>query len=221
MTNSYIPAEDALALNWMQTFAAGLTAAPATYQLTATDAAAITGAVDDFAAAYAIAVNPALRTPVTIVVKDDTRRSADQICRQYAILIKQNAGISDGEKTAIGVRPINPTRDPIPVPTSSPLLNIVAATPGAQTLRYADTLTPDSASKPFGASSLQLFVAIGDLPATGPDEARFVGAITRNPVGVPFDAPDDGKIATYYARWATRTGDTGPWSLPVNMRIAA
>ena len=119
------------------------------------------------------------------------------------------------------MRPINPDRNPIEVPETSPLLNIIGCTPGAQTVRYADTNTPDSGAKPFGATSLQLFVAIADTAVDDPDLAAFHGAFTKNPIGVGFDAGDDGKMATYYARWASRKGDIGPWSLPVSMRVAA
>jgi hypothetical protein len=141
--------------------------------------------------------------------------------RQYASLIKPNAGISDQDKEAIGVPPINLNRNPINVPASSPLLNIVGATPGSHTLRYADTSTPDSGKKPFGAANLQLFVVVGTTPVIDPDAAQFYGAVTRNPVAVGFDAADNGKMATYFARWADRKGQVGPWSLPVTMAIAA
>ena len=221
MASDYIPAQDAEALAWMQTFSAGITASPATYNLVAADATAIAAAVSAFAGAQAIAVDPATRTKVTVNQKDAARANAEELCRQYAAGIKVNAGISDADKIAIGVRPINPTRTPIPAPTTSPLLNIVAATPGVQTLRYADSATPDSGKKPFGAIQLQLFVVTGTAAVTDPDSAAFLAAHTRNPVEVPFTSADDGKVATYFARWATRTGEVGPWSLPVSMRIAA
>jgi hypothetical protein len=56
------------------------------------------------------------------------RNSAEQICRQYALLIKFNAGISNPDRIAIGIRPVNPARSPINVPDSSPLFNILGAT---------------------------------------------------------------------------------------------
>jgi len=68
---------------------------------------------------------------------------------------------------------------------------------------------------------LQLFVAVGAEPSVDPAAAEFKGAFTKNPVAVGFVAGDDGKVATYFARWASRKGDVGPWSLPVSMRIAA
>jgi hypothetical protein len=217
----FIPSQDPQALLWMQTFANGIQANPALYMLTAPDAVAISAAVAGFAAALAITSVPATRTPVTVAAKDDARTAAEQICRQFAALIKFNAGISDPDKIAIGVRPVNPNRNPINVPETSPLLNVIAATPGAQTLRYADSMTPDSPAKPFGATELQLFVAVGTAPVIDPDAAKFYGKFTKNPIGVAFDPTDNGKQATYFARWADRKGQVGPWSLPVTMAIAA
>jgi hypothetical protein len=57
--------------------------------------------------------------------------------------------------------------------------------------------------------------------SNSPDTAGFYGAFTKNPVAVGFAGTDDGKMATYFARWASPRGDVGPWSLPVSMRIAA
>lgn len=221
MSSDFIPAKDGEALNFMQTFSAGITASVATYDLVAADATAIDAAVDAFAAAYAIATNPATRTSVSVNTKDEARAAAEEIVRQYAAVIKMNAGVSDSNKIAIGVRPVNDTRSPVPAPATSPLLNITMATPGVQVLRYADTLTPDSAAKPPGSTSLQLFRAVGTAAITDPAEAEFLAAVTRNPVEVNFDAADAGKVATFFGRWANGKGETGPWSLPVSMRVAA
>jgi hypothetical protein len=223
MANNFIPAQDPQALIWMQTFSAGISANPSLYLLSAPDAVSIASAVNGFDVALAASSDPATRTAVTVAEKDEARISAEQICRQYAILIKYNAGVSDPDKIAIGVRPVNPNREPINCPQTSPLLSVIAATPGVQTLRYADSTTPDSAKKPFGATELQLFRAIAppSTPITDPGAASFYGKFTRNPVGVEFDAADNGKQATYFARWASRRGQTGPWSAPISLAIAA
>lgn len=217
----FIPSQDARALIWMRAFAAGIAASPALYMLAASDAATVSAAVDAFGAALASAADPATRTTVTVAIKDEARTSATQVCRQFARLIKFNAGVSDPDKIAIGVRPVNNNREPVGCPQTSPLLHLIAATPGAQVLRYADSTTPASPAKPFGATELQLFVAVGAAPAVDPAAARFCGKFTRNPVSIPFDNASNGRLATYFARWSSRRGETGPWSLPVTMAIAA
>src|SRR4051794_7675091 len=101
MSDSYIPTPDGLALTWMQSFASGISGNVAAYQLSAADAANISGVVADFASAYAVAATNSTRTPVTIALKDEKRVIAEQLCRQYAIGIKFNIGISDADKIAI------------------------------------------------------------------------------------------------------------------------
>ena len=221
MANDYIPPQDAQALAFMQTFAAGIVASPSTYMISAPEAAAIQAAVDQFAAAYADAVDPAQRTPVVVSLKDETRNAAEQLVRQYATLIKYNAGIANPDKIAIGVRPVNPNRDPVECPQTSPVLNVVAATQGTHTIRFADSLTPENRGKPFGASEIQLYVAIDDEPVMDWNQARFIGKFTKNPMAVSFVPADNGRQATYFAKWASRRGETGPWSSPVTMAIAA
>jgi hypothetical protein len=218
---SYIPAKDADFRNWATVFASSLSANPALFMMTPAEAAGVQDAVDNFVAAYQIAITPETRTKQTIIDKDDARSICESLCRQYAILIKENAGITDGDKVNAGVRPVNPDREPIFCPTTPPLLNILGNLPGTQTLRFSDSTTPDSKAKPFGASELQLFLAIGTEEPAPISSAQFYGKFTRNPIEVDFTEADDKKTATYYARWASQRGEVGPWSLPVTMTIAA
>ena len=216
----YMPAEDAQFSLWAQAFANGISADAAKYMMTPAEAASVQDVVDSFVEALLVATTEATRTKGTVAAKDDARSICESLCRQYAMFIKENTGITDQDKIDIGVRPINPNREPIDCPTTPPLLNILGNLPGTQTIRYADTTTPDSRAKPFGASELQLFLAIADDEAPL-SAAQFYGKFTRNPIEVEFDETADKKVATYYARWASVRGDVGPWSLPVTMTIAA
>ena len=130
-------------------------------------------AVNAYALSYQAATNPATRTPLAITAKDQNRAAAEQIVRQFAGLIRANAGISDEAKEAIGVRPVNNSRSTINVPASSPLLGVIGATPGSHTLRYADSTAPDRMAKPFGAAAIQIFRAVGTEPTTLESAASF------------------------------------------------
>src|SRR5688572_885173 len=76
MSESYIPTSDGLALTWMQTFSDGISANVAGYMVSSADAANIASVVSDYAAAYALAVDPATRTPVNVIGKDNARNVA-------------------------------------------------------------------------------------------------------------------------------------------------
>jgi len=220
-SSDYIPREDAQFRTWATQFAAYISANASAFLLSSAQAASIQSVVDDFDAAYLVATAEATRTKPTIIAKDDARSIAESLCRQYAIIIKETPGISDEDKVAAGVRPVNPNRDPIQCPQTSPIVTIIGNTPSAQTLEYRDPTEPASKAKPFGASELQLFLAIAETENSPLADARFVGKFTRNPIAVEFDEGDNGKFATYYARWASVRGEVGPWSLPVSMAIAA
>ena len=221
MPSDFIPRQDALALAFMQNFATKLSDNPSTYFVSPAEAAAITNVVEQFAAAMADLSDPSQRNPVNTAIKDECRNAAEQLVRKYAALIKPNDGISNPDKIEAGVRPINPNRDPIPCPQTAPKINVVAATFGRHTLKYTDSIDDESGARPFGASELQLFVAIADEPVTDWNEARFYGKFTKNPCAVAFTPADTGKQATYFARWAGRRGDVSPWSQPVYLAIAA
>lgn len=219
--DDYIPRNDDAFRTYAANFASRLTANPALYMITPGQAATVQAVVDDYVAKYTIAAEPITRTKQTIIDKDDARSVAETMIRQYAIDVKNNEGITDGDKVNLGVRPINPDREPIDPPTTQPLLNVLGALEGMQTLRYADANTPDSAAKPYGVIGLQLFRGVGETEPIPKEQCQFLGSFTRNPVDVMFDDADDGKIATYYGRWATAKGEVGPWSVPVSFRIAA
>ena len=221
MRRDYIPAADIEALAWMQAFSWTLARAPSAYFVGPADVSHINRVVLEFEAAFQVASEVSTRTQVTVRAKDHSRADAEGLCRQYAGQIKLNAGISDAAKIAAGVRPVNRDRVPIRCPASVPLLGIVSAHSGQQTLRYRDSETPTSGAKPFGAWQLQLFVALGEKPITDVAEARAWGFYTRNPVVAKFEHAHDGRVATHFARWCGRRGDVGPWCAPVSMRVAA
>lgn len=221
MSTPFIPPKDKEMLAWMRGFRDTLLASPATYLLSQSDGQAVADAVNAFEAAMIALDQKVNRNPVNINLKNTTRNAALAICRQYASLIKPSAGISDAAKIAAGVPPINPNREPRPVPVTSPILNIIAATPGAHTLRFADSMDTEKRARPFGAANIQIFVAITDEPIQDESHAHFLGAYTKSPIAVAFTAEDDGKLASYIGRWASVSGDTGPFSVPVSMRISA
>jgi hypothetical protein len=153
--------------------------------------------------------------------REEDQAAMLDIVRDYAQQVRRNQGVSNANKAALGLTIVDTTKTPVPAPVTAPILSIVAATPGVQTLRFADANTPDRRAKPAGTIGLQLFVIIAaTAPAGGPDAARFKAFVTRQPFGVPFDNADKGLTAYYYARWQTRTGLVGPWSAVGAMVIA-
>jgi hypothetical protein len=212
---------DAARLAWMRHFVEALGLSPSTYLVGSGDVAAILAQVDGFDLALNIATAPSTRNSGSVADKNNARAAAMAMCRQYAKLIKFNAGISDQAKLDAGIRPPAVTSDPIECPLASPLLAVVAATNGAHTLGFQNSVDLSAKAKPFGAIALNLYRVIADEAQSDWNIAQHYGIFTRNPIAVAFDPEDNQKIATYFARWSSRRGGFSNWSSPVSMAIAA
>jgi hypothetical protein len=184
------------------------------------DAAAVTAVVSAYDAAYTLAVDPSTRTPSTVAAKDAAKSAALATVRPIAQFIRNNLGVSNEDKIALGLTVPSTTPTPIPTPTTVPLLSVIAATPGVHKISMRDDATPLSKAKPFGALQLQLFSVIGTVVAPTPAGALFVSVVTKSPFFVDLDPADAGKIATYFGRWVTRTGKVGPWSSGASLTVA-
>jgi len=219
-TAPYIPETDPAFRDWLLNFSTLISADPNKYGLEAADATVIAAQYTAFNDAYTAVQMPSTRTPSAVAQKDAQRASAVGTVRVYAQMIKANGGVNNQDKVDLGIHVNDPTPTPIPAPTSTPIISIVGATSGQHELRYADENTPASRRKPDGVIQMQLNMAVGASPATNPEDAEFVALHTRQPVRVQLDPGSVGQTATYFARWVTRTGKVGPWSLPVSMTIA-
>lgn len=212
MPGSYIPTRDADLVLWARNFSDLITAAPATYGLTAPIAVAIDALVDAYETALSAATDPSTRTPVTIAAKDSAKGAMVPQLRYYAQNVKANAAVSNANKEALGIRLNDPIPTPIPAPATKPVLQIVASGPLEMRLRFADELTPTSRAKPFGSIGCLVYRKIAVGVSSDPNTATFDGIFTRIPFTQTFDAADVGKTVTYWARWTNAKGEEGPWS---------
>ena len=213
MPASYLPLRLADYATWTLNFATLLTANPALYGLTAGDAAAVQGAYDDFAAAYAISSAPESRTSVTVAATQAARNALSAILRAYVRIILANAGVLDESKVALGltIRDTHPTA--IPAPATSPVLGLVGATPGQLTLTFRDTGSSlKSRARPAGVLMLELHMFLGTTAPATADATPYFADITRSPFAVNIPGADVGKDAFLYGRWKNAKGEVGPWS---------
>ena len=216
---SYIPTQDAPLKAWANNFATLIAASPGTFGLLTSDAVTISSFANNFSAAMDVIENPATKTKPSVANKDALKASMLGVLRPYAQNVRNNAGVTDENKLALGLNVPSTSRTPITVPQTQPLLSIIGATPGVHTIRYADVNTPDKRSKPFGAIQIGIFATVGAVAATNPEVALFQGGYTVQPLGITWSAGDVGKVATYWGRYIGRRGDFGPWSAPVSMVI--
>lgn len=220
----YIPNKDADFATWLLNLSTLLTAAPATYGLTAPDAVIVAGVNTTFQAAYTAAIDPSTRTPVTITAKDAARAAAEATVRPYCVNVALNAAVAPEDKTALGVSLPRENPTPTPPPVTNPEVTLVQATSLQHTLSIRDVTTPTTKAKPPGVTGAEIHIALGTIAAVDPATARLKQITTKTPTRVDFNAEDRGKICTYFVRWTTRSGpqgiaQVGPWSPPTPYHI--
>lgn len=223
---NYIPTSDAAFDAWSQNFAALITADPTLYGLNSSDASTIQTAVDDFHAAYLIAglsgtppktpLNPSQRTPVTIAAKDSAKSACLPVVRFYAINIRNNVGVSNDDKEALGLTIVKTTPTPIPAPVSVPILSFVANGTNSTQFSWRDSLTPTVKRRPFGAIGIQLFRSFTSPPPLTPAPTDFIGVYTKAPFTVVGDDDHAGDSARYWGRWVTQRQLVGDFSTPID-----
>ena len=220
MSAPYIPAKDSLFQAWALNFNTLILANPANYGLAAADATAIGVQYAAWYAAWQLAINPATRTKPSVAAKDATKAASMALFRLYAQQVRRNAGVSNALKANLGLTIADLTPTPIPAPATSPILEVVAATPLQHTIRYADQNTPALRAKPQGVLFLEIHAATSATVISNPDLLPIIKNATKQPVAIDWTSGDVGKTAYYAGRWITRRGLVGPWSNIVSFTVA-
>ncbi len=218
-TEPYIPDTDIGLKIFLENFSTVIAADPAKYFLTQADSDLITDVYLSYASALTAATMPGTRNATTVAAKDSQRASAEATVRPICQILKSNQAIDNEDKILLGLH-IDDTRSPIPAPNSAPILSLGASFSGQHEIRFVDENTPTRKAKPDGVSDMELWVYVGPSATADWQQAKYIGKYTKNPINHTFMPDQAGQVATYFGRWSTQRGLTGPWSLPVAMGIA-
>lgn len=213
MAASYIPTKDSLFEAWDLNFTTLLTANPALYGVAAADAVAQAALYATWHAAYLLTSNPATKTKPSVAAKNAARTAATKGIRPLAQQIAGNAGVTNGNKLALGLNLQSSTGPtPIPAPSSYPILALVGLTPGNITMKFTDSLDGVSRKKPAGVLSGLLWGKVSDVVITDPTLLDFLDPFNVQPFDLDSSGMVKGKTIYLAANWTTRTGLRGPWS---------
>lgn len=227
---SYIPSQQAKLVTWCTNFNTLILASPTTYGLLPADATTINSYVTAFLSAYAISskTSPGTRTPASIQNTNNTQAAMLGIVRPYAIQIRNNQGVSDANKLALGLTVPSSSRTPIPCPATPPAISITAAQPLVFTMTINDPTAPASKrKKAVGARAWVMYAVFGTAPATDMTGAVQIAAGTKTPFPITFVSGNVGKYATLWAAWQGRNVSQpgglmlSPFSTPVSMIVPA
>lgn len=219
--NRFLPTRDSELTDWLDNFQGKIAADPAKYGLTGPESAAVTAACAAWGVTYRAANQPSTRTSVAVAAKKAQKRATLALIRPIAGRIRADTGIADTLKLLLGLHVRDPLVTRVAPPASCPVLAIAGSGPALQTLRAKDAMAPTRRAKPTGVVALHVYRAVGNSPLSDPSSCPLLAVVTRSTFTSGFQAKDDGKVATYFARWTNAKGEMGPWSQPMPVSIAA
>lgn len=231
-TPPYIPKTNNGFDDWLTNFSALIVADPTRYGLLTADATAISAQQVTYNAAFQIAgttgisprvpINPATRTPVTVAAMNADKALALAVVRPYAIQIRNNQGVSNDDKIALGLTIVKTIPTPIPAPVSYPVIDNITTQAGQGTFRFRDSILTTTKQKPFGTINCQIYINMATPPANpaaDPSLSDYVDVVTKSPFILSFAGADAGKTARLWGRWQTRKGLVGPFGPPVDFTV--
>ena len=205
---------------FVRNFSATLSADPPAAGATREEAAELAALAAAYEAAFAKAADRNRRTSLDVAHKDAARDRAAAAFRKVAARIRADGRVPVPLKVALGLpAPTDGRRPRVPAPTTAPILHESSIGLDVHRLRYVDSVLCDTRRKPPGVAQIMLFAALAPQRVLDPAAAAFVGSFTRNPIHLRYEPCQGFLLASYFARWSTRTGLLGPWSAPVHLPL--
>jgi len=212
----------------LTTIADTIAADPPRYHITADHAQQLVARASAFDEALMRSSGSGTACPQATQHKNDARMAALAIFRPVMQQIRADTSIAISDKYDLGFQQARPRTQPVEAPISAPMLSLTLAGDGSHTLRAADERTPFRKRKPDGAAAIDLRILITSDGSTCADPNQVTTntivrtqRVTRtSKFIIEHDPAQAGRMATYFGRWSTRSGKTGPWSLPVSLTIA-
>ena len=215
----YLPSREADLVTWSDNFNTLITATPTAYGLTAGQATAYTALHSAFVTAWEIANRPSLRTTPAIETKNTAKYnliSGPGGIHELAMIVQDFPGTTNTERADLGLTVRDADPSPIPPPTMSPGLDIVAVNGRTVKIRLHDAASPSSRAKPAGVKGASVYSYVGATPPESIDAWKYEGSTTKNVIDIDFPTTvAAGSKVWLAAYWTNPRLQSGPPCDPV------
>lgn len=204
----YYPAKLADKIPWLNTFNTRLTAAPATYGLSAGNASTVDTVIAPFLDAAEACENPANTTPAMRLERDTLLAAAENVVFPFATNISANGNVTPENKALIGVTVRSEVRSVIPPTTEYPVVTLRSQANGVAVLTFRSSAPGTSKAAPYGYTP-RLKMKLSAAGATPPVDLVDVGKLTKSPGTWIFQPGDVGKTCTLAMFYEKKNGTAG------------
>lgn len=199
-------------------FASLISSGAVTYGLTSAQATAFGTLNTTLQSAYAAAINPSTRTPVTVQAKNVALQNMRNSAIQLGRIIYATATVNDSQLVALGLLPrVSPS--PRPMPTTPPTVEVIVVMGRTVKIRVRD-LTSGRRGLPVGTIGVNVYSFVGAEAPTDPRAYHFEGMTTRATPDILFpDTVASGATVWLSACWVGPRGYVGIACTPISFTL--
>jgi hypothetical protein len=210
MAGDYIPHSDGAFLEWAKTLVAYVNPKLATFNIPAGVLTPIQTQLTAYEAAFGAAQNPN-RGKVDVLNKNETKTALESSLRGFIkAYIAYNPAVSDADKESMGLPLHDPSRSPVPPPSTIPELELDSSIIRQVTVHFKDNGS-DKRGKPHGVHGIELRWSLLEAAPASVEDLKNSAFDTASPYTFSFDEKDRGKVLYICPRWENNKGEKGPW----------
>ena len=216
------PKKDSVLVAYSTNFNDRIVASPATFSLSAPQAAAYTPLHAAFVSAYEAVVEAreaGTRSRSLVQTKDQAKRDLLTYGRELYKLVQASLTVTDANKTLLGVKVIDNQPTPIPAPNAAPEIRVLSVYGRDVRLGIRDA-SGARKGRPVGVAGCSLYSFVGPSAPTTNDGWKSEGNITRNDIIVQFpETVTPGTKVWFTGFWYSLRGLSGPAATPISTHI--
>jgi hypothetical protein len=210
-----VPKKDSALGPFALSFAAIVSAAPATYNMTATQCTALTTATNGFISAYNASSVDGMKSKSLTAAKDSAKAALLLSLRSYYGQISAMTSVTDQQKINLGIT-VRKVPSPTPAPSSEPLVSLLYARGRTVRMRLRDADSTAKRGKPPGVSSATILSYVGATPPADMGAWKFESNVSRTLIDVTFPASTPAGAQVWFTVfWSNKRDQSGPASEPV------
>ena len=218
-SSTYLPSRESDLVTWSNNFNGLIVSGFATYGLDSTQADDYRTVQTAFVSAHQVANNPDTRSPTNIGVKNTAKEALITKTRELVDICQASPVMDNDKRIALGITVRDNTPTPVPVPDTSPSIDILSVVGWSVKLRlHSGDLT--SRAKPDGVKGATVFSYVGDTAPTNVDDWKFEGNVTKTETTIHFPSTlAAGTKVWTTAFWFNTTSQSGPAAAPVSTNL--
>ncbi len=171
-------------------------------------------------------LDAAAKAPMTKCMATTTARNEYQVIYTSALtlvfdtFLVNNPNLSAADKKAMGIHEYKGNgKTPLPDPTTVPIVEISQGAPLQHIVKFRNPAT-NRGGKPHGVGFLEVSYKVGDPAPEELSDANLHENIQISGQTITYLLSQRGKMVYFFARWGTRRGKYGPWTVMFTAIIA-